>query len=230
MKKIIKKIINNLGYEISKKYENEKKKKNVFCTPYSILSNKQIIDLDALVQLSETIPGMITTESGKMLYTLCYLQEIKGDVVEIGSWQGRSTSFLARAVKESINGKLFAIDHFQGNIGKEQLYKVKNDDLSDLKSGFISNMKHLGLVDVINLLEMNSQEASNRIASNSIRFLFIDGDHTYNGVLKDIELFFPKLVNNAIVVFDDFSDNFPGLIIAVDNIIELKNIINVLTF
>ena len=42
-----------------------------------------VVDLEKLGQLSLTIPGMITPEAGKFLYTLCYMQDIPGDVVEI---------------------------------------------------------------------------------------------------------------------------------------------------
>jgi hypothetical protein len=136
---------------------------------------------------------MISPKSGQFLFAMCYMQELRGDVVEIGSWQGRSTSFLARAVKCSGNGTFYAVDHFKGNVGKENCYVVGKRDLSDLEANFLHNMKTLELVDSVNLLNMTNEQAEERLRDTRIRFLFIDGDHTKAGVEKDIGLFFQSL-------------------------------------
>ena len=80
------------------------------------------------------VPGMITDEAGQLLFIMAYSQQIDGDIVEIGSWQGKSTICLARAALLAGNGAVYAIDHFRGNKGKESYYKVNKDDLSDLKA------------------------------------------------------------------------------------------------
>ena len=61
------------------------------------------------------------------------------------------------------------------------------------------------------------------IKDKSVRFLFIDGDHTRPGVEKDLELFLPKLVDGAIIAFDDFSGAFPGVVEAVRELLEKNN-------
>lgn len=216
MKQFLKMIFNRFGFELVKL-----KKVTFSINPYCNHSNvnQKIIDIEALGDMSLSIPGMITPESGKFLYALCYLQELEGDVVEIGSWQGRSTSFLARAVKESKNGEFFAIDHFEGNLGKEDFYAV-DGSVNNLKANFQKNMSKFELSDFVNLLDMTNVKASKLINEKVIRFLFIDGDHTKKGVKKDIELFFPRLVKGSIVVFDDYFDGFPGLIEAVDEMMK----------
>lgn len=230
MKKTITKIINKLGYQITKL--PPLKDGNKTFDPFSklITSPHSVIDLESLESIALTIPGMISPQSGKMLFTLCYLQSMQGDVVEIGSWQGRSTSFLARAVEQSSNGKFYAIDHFRGNVGKEKHYIVKKDDLSDLKVGFLENIKSLGLEDAVNLLDMTNEKAVEKLNDITIRFLFIDGDHTFEGVKKDIELFFPMLTKGSIVVFDDFTEKFPGVVKAVNTLLNEKKISKKFTF
>jgi cephalosporin hydroxylase len=64
---------------------------------------------------------------------------------------------------------------------------------------------------------MNVQRRS--WSAKKVRFLFIDGDHTRAGVENDIRLFFPLLVEGAIVVFDDFTGDFPGLVDALDRLV-----------
>lgn len=177
-------------------------------------------DLSRLERIGGAVPGMIQRRSGAMLFTLCYFQQERGDVAEIGSWQGRSSTFLGNAVRLSGNGKFFAIDHFRGNVGKEAYYVIGANDLSDLEAGFCSNIERVGLQDHVNLLSMPNDQAAERIPDNSLRFLFIDGDHTKVGVEKDLRLFLPKLIEGAIVAFDDCSAGFPGVVEAISDLLE----------
>jgi len=229
IKTFIKRLISRTGYSISKIPEIE----NISnINPYSKLpKNKQdIVDLEKISAVASGIPGMINTSSGKLMYILCYFQLEKGDVVEIGSWQGRSSSFLARATTESKNGKFFAIDHFKGNVGKEHYYVVKENDLSDLKRGFIENMSKIDLANNINLMDMPNDVAVKYFSKKSIRFLFIDGDHTSEGVKKDIDLFFPLLVDGALIIFDDYSKRFPGLLHEIDELLSKNKYSRVMTY
>ena len=213
MKKLIRTFAHRLGYSI-----NRIPRVEATGNGYSPLSDShRVVDLERLAAFGLTVPGMITAESGKLLYTMCVLQGVRGSVVEIGSWQGRSTSFLARAVRESGNGPFYAIDHFRGNVGKERFYRVDAANLSDLRSNFERNMRRLGLWNELELLDMPNSEAAARI-SGPIRFLFIDGDHTRAGVEKDIELFFEKLAPGALVVFDDYELNSSGVVGAVNDL------------
>jgi predicted O-methyltransferase YrrM len=219
IKSCVKWAVGQLGYSISRRAPE--KLVDDALNPYSQLSrhSSKPVDLEVVTAIASTIPGMITPLSGRLMYVLCYFQDVLGDVVEVGSWQGRSASFLARATVESGNGSFFAIDHFKGNVGKEHYYVMGKEDLSDLKDGFISNMKTLGLDDHVTLLDMPNDTAARELEDRSIRFLFIDGDHTGEGVQKDIDLFFPLLADGALVVFDDYSSQFPGLIEAINNLL-----------
>lgn len=216
MKLTVKKLLRRFGYELTKPIAFD----GSFDPHCHLLDAENIVDLERLAQISLSIPGMVTPRSGQILYSLCAFQEAIGDVVEIGSWQGRSTSFLARAVSDSANGRFFAIDHFKGNVGKEASYVVGEQDLSDLKYNFLSNMKSLNLDSSVNLLDMTTVEAAREFRREQIRFLFVDGNHTYECVTQDIKLFFPLLSPSAIIVFDDFSNAFPGLLKAVGEMLQ----------
>lgn len=193
--------------------------------PHSALfRNRPVTDLDGLVARARGIPGMLSEESGRFLYGLCYAQQLEGDVVEVGSWQGYSTSFLARAVADSGRGRMYAVDHFGGNVGKERLYVVDKPDLSDLRLKFEGNMQQLGLGETVRLLPMPNYEAADHLRREAarIRFLFIDGDHSKEGVQRDVDLFFPFLMSGSIVVFDDCSPSAPGVIEVIDELFRRK--------
>ena len=66
--------------------------------------------------------------------------------------------------------------------------------------------------------------AVKHIEDHSVRFLFIDGDHTATGVSEDLELFRIKLKKKAIIAFDDYAPTFPGVIKIANNFIMTENI------
>ena len=180
-------------------------------TPISkLVPSHSILDLAILEDMGNVIPGMSNPSDLKILSALCFYQTQLGDVVEIGSWQGRSTIFLKYATDMSKNGKFFAIDNFKGNIGLEKDYVVDAIDLSDLKSNFLRNMLNAGIED-ISLIDEKSEEAVLSL-KKQVRFLFIDGDHSPEGVMRDVTLFYPYLVDSDIVVFDDFAAHVPGVL------------------
>jgi len=84
------------------------------------------------------------------------------------------------------------------------------------------HLARLGLDSVVRLLPVSSEEAAAQLRRESarIRFLFIDGDHSRQGVQRDVDLFFPLLRTGAIVVFDDCSPSAPGVIEVIDELLD----------
>ena len=182
-------------------------------------------DLRRISFIGQHIKGMTRSYAGELLFTLAYMQNLEGDVVEIGSFLGKSTFFLGNAVKLSGNGKLFAIDHFKGNKNKENLYKVNNDDLSDLEGIFRGNITRSELDDYVILINKSSRNASKEIKDNSVRLIFIDGDHSGEGVLNDISFYRKKLKKNATIIFDDYNPEvFPDLVDVVNEFVSKEKI------
>lgn len=75
---------------------------------------------------------------------------------------------------------------------REHTHRVYNQWILDEKSFFISNSSH-------------SSQAVGKLYNftNSIDFLFIDGDHTYPGVLTDWLLYAPLVKKGGIIAFHD---------------------------
>jgi cephalosporin hydroxylase len=46
----------------------------------------------------------------------------------------------------------------------------------------------------------------------AIRLLFIDGDHRYEAVKQDFELWSPHVAAGGCVVFDDATEHYPGVV------------------
>ena len=54
------------------------------------------------------------------------------------------------------------------------------------------------------MLRETSGEAATRFEPESLDFVFIDGDHSYEGVLKDCRTYYPLLKNGGIFCGHDY--------------------------
>jgi predicted O-methyltransferase YrrM len=55
------------------------------------------------------------------------------------------------------------------------------------------------------ILRGYSQDFVNSFEDESLDYIFIDGDHSYEGALRDCELFFSKIKNGGIFAGHDWS-------------------------
>jgi predicted O-methyltransferase YrrM len=168
--------------------------------------------VDLLHRVAAT-PGMITLRRAMYLYWLSYAGSVAGDVVEIGSWQGRSTIALAQGCRDSENGIVHAVDTFQGNPGNESMYVVGAADRSDLEPNFHRNIAAAGLTDRVQTYAMSSADAAARVAesTDSIRMMYIDGEHTYDAVKDELARYADLLSPGGLLTFDDYSARYPGV-------------------
>jgi predicted O-methyltransferase YrrM len=123
-----------------------------------------------------------------------------GIIVEIGCWEGKSTTALANAVYPQ---KLFAVDTWKGNYDENpnnisvHLAKERN-----VLEEFIKNSKELTRGNIIPF-QMDCFAFLNAIQI-PIKFCHIDACHDYKSVRTTIELLIPKLVSGGILCGDDF--------------------------
>lgn len=133
-------------------------------------------------------------DSAWLLYGLT--RSIKpGVCVEIGSARGKSACFVGTALKQNGGGKLYAIDpHTRTG--------WNDTDSVDTLPVLQRNLRAAGVADVVEIVQKTSQEAASSWKL-PIDLLFIDGDHSYDGVKRDWELFSPFVSQFGIVVFHD---------------------------
>jgi predicted O-methyltransferase YrrM len=124
------------------------------------------------------------------------------NVLEVGSWLGSSTRHLATLVPE--NGKVFAVDHWQGS--EEHLQMDVRDWLPTLYQQFLSNVIHAGLTDKIVPIRMTSLEAAKKLqeADLHIDLVYIDGAHDYISVYNDLCAWYPYIAEEGIMTGDDW--------------------------
>lgn len=172
--------------------------------------------LAEMVSRFAPIPGMIPLRRCVHLYLLAFANGVRGDIIEIGSWQGRSTAFLAQACADTDNGVVHAIDTFQGNPGSEHNYEI-DGSLRSLEASFRQNMERTGVGDRVVTHAKFSADAIEEVrsATRGVRMLFIDGEHTYEAVKSDLANYAELVAPGGLIVFDDYSPGFEGDVRAV---------------
>lgn len=89
--------------------------------------------------------------------------------------------------------------------------------------------QRLGKYPNYKFIEDFSINAANHFLDNSLDFVYIDGDHSYKGVMEDITTWLPKVKPGGIIAGDDYirSDRdkkYYDVINAVDDYVEQHNI------
>jgi cephalosporin hydroxylase len=129
--------------------------------------------------------------------------------VEIGSWRGQSSSFMAvEIINSGKDIKFDCVDTWRGSITEDEHQQdpgIINDTLYD---EFIANMKPVE--GHYTPIRMDSVKAAKLYADASLDFVFIDGDHTYEGVLADIKAWLPKVKKGGTIAGDDYGHVGPG--------------------
>src|SRR5580700_7636803 len=112
-------------------------------------------DLAAYLRLSETIPGWTRNKEADALAAMAYGLEGDAVIVEIGSFFGSSTVFLAGSRKLKGAGKVHCVDPFDGS---GDSYSVPHYDAIIMAFGarsprehFEGNLRTAGLSDWVEL-------------------------------------------------------------------------------
>jgi predicted O-methyltransferase YrrM len=119
-------------------------------------------------------------------------------VAEIGSWKGRSAISLALGLQASeAGGVVHAIDPVIRTLddppdGPDRRY-----------AEFLENLDRAGVSELVHPMRVTGHEARDDFHAGTIDVLFIDGDHSYSGVIQDIDDYIPKLTEDAVVGFND---------------------------
>ena len=146
----------------------------------------------------ETVDGWLSEGEARYLYALARQGPGKGAIVEIGSWKGKSTIFLAAGSMKASREKIHAIDHHKGGPDQEGLgYK----DI-DTQGEFRKNIRNAGVENHVVPVIMGSVEAIQNW-NEPIRLLWIDGNHDYEAVKNDFLLWEPYVIDGGVIAFHD---------------------------
>lgn len=121
----------------------------------------------------------------------------KSLIVEAGSYIGGSIVTLAAALLAR-GHTIWSAESFTGNLDNT----VDGWPLPTLKKYTQNTKTNLPFLN-INIAQLPGQFAASMFEDESIDFVFVDGDHSTEAVLRDIEIWLPKVKKGGILAGDD---------------------------
>lgn len=139
--------------------------------------------------------------------------EGEGEVLEIGSFHGKSTCYLAHGLKMRQEGVVYAVDHFQGS--PEHQAGMTHEEPALIEEGtlykqFMKNIESNDLTKYVHPIVANSVNASINW-KKPIRLLFIDGEHSYSETRRDFKIWSRHVVDEGYIALHDVNNHFPGV-------------------
>ena len=138
------------------------------------------------------------------------VNNIDGNIIEIGCWEGKSTIGLANTCYPNI---LICNDSWLGNVVESKTTGVKHIteiilENRDVYNIFVKNMdtftrKNYTIVKEDCLVWLKT-------FNEPVKFIHIDASHEYDSVAETIKLILPNMVKGGIICGDDFINSHIG--------------------
>lgn len=151
-----------------------------------------MISADEVAGIASGIDGWLSEAQGRALFAAAAGCSGRGAIVEIGSWKGRSTTWLAHGARTR-GLQVYAIDPHTGS---------REDPAARTYDAFIENVRQAGVLDSVHPLVMTSSEAAGSVRG-PVELLFVDGDHTRAGAMRDAGVWLPRVMVGGTAMFHD---------------------------
>lgn len=124
-------------------------------------------------------------------------------VVECGVWKGHSITYLAKLLAGKSDVALYAVDIWQDwDLHKDN--ERINKQIPYIYDIYNLNVRAAGVRNMIVDLRYKSWEAAETFQDNDLDMVFIDADHSYESVIKDIDAWLPKVKVGGILAGHDY--------------------------
>lgn len=133
-------------------------------------------------------------------------------IVEIGSYRGKSTCFLAAGAQAGNGATVYAIDLW--DLGRDKLLNTKT-----VFTEFQEQVASVGLTDYVVPMRGDSLTLA-QFWDNPIGLLWIDGAHDERSVRADYEAWSPFVAPGGWIAFHDYgTKSWPGVKAAVEGLV-----------
>lgn len=158
-------------------------------------------------------------------------------LVEVGSFWGKSAVYLAEAAKLADKGlRVYAVDPWSarpdnnpglfdpahGALGhiEPQVHAEHHDSLFETFAYFVERTRLSP--DPLRVMRMESLEAARMFDyPSAVHFVFLDGDHDYSYVIRELRAWAPVLLPGGFIAGHDWTDEFSGVIKAVTEYVHV---------
>jgi predicted O-methyltransferase YrrM len=161
-------------------------------------------------------PGFMPQDEARALYAAALAGAEFGNLVEIGTYQGKSAILLGAAARAG-GRMLLTVDHHRGSEEHQPGWEYHDPGLVDPAVGLIDTLQPArralalaGVEDAVVLVVGRSAEVA-RLWAGSAGFVFIDGGHTDEAAQADYAGWAPKLASGGLLAIHDvFPDPADG--------------------
>ena len=161
------------------------------------------VGLDATLHDISGVNGWLSDAQAQRLWTRAAALTPPASIVEIGSFQGRSTIVLARAAADGVT--IVAIDPHAGNDRGPQEFEGYEAEAANDNAVFNENLRTAGVADRVRHVRAFSDAAHGDVEGD-IDLLYIDGAHRYRPALGDIRQWGARVApGGTMLIHDSFS-------------------------
>lgn len=134
------------------------------------------------------------------------LREKKLDILEVGSFEGASATWILDNLMSHTDSTMTVIDTFEGGMEHQEQDQAHQYDLASLEDRFRSNVTKCEHVNKLRVMKATSDDALLDLRREGARFdfIYIDASHVAIDVLHDAVICWRMLNINGTMVFDDF--------------------------
>ena len=157
------------------------------------ITGKMVID--ELVK-SELVKSEFKFDNREKLGELLNKLKLTNKGVEIGTFKGE----FSKKILEDWSGKLYMVDVWRqlddyDDMSNNKYYQTAFNDASN-------NIK--GFEDRAFMMRMDSSSASELFTDETLDFVYIDANHTYDYVKEDIKNWYPKVKSGGLIMGHDY--------------------------
>jgi MMP 1-O-methyltransferase len=169
-----------------------------------------------LICAAEAAPGFMPAAEGLALFDAAAGYAARGPVLEIGSFCGKSTIYLAAAAS-AVGQVVVTVDHHRGSEEHQPGWEYHDPDLVDPVTGRLDTLPTLratlaaaGLEEHVVVVVGRSVEVA-RLWGTQLGLVFIDGGHTEQAAVSDYEGWAPWVaLGGALAIHDVFPNPADG--------------------
>lgn len=159
--------------------------------------------VDEALAATDEVDGWMSEDQGRRLYAAAARVRPGGQIVEIGSFRGRSTIVLASAAPDDV--VVVAIDPHAGNDRGPQEIEGYADEAATDHDIFRANLAAAGVADRVRHVRAFSDDAHAEVEGD-VDVLYVDGAHRYAPARTDIRDWGRRVpVGGTMLIHDSFS-------------------------
>jgi hypothetical protein len=194
IKKLAKKIIGSLGFELCRFTDAEKKMAEEFDWDLKLFTYK-----DFQVARGIAYSGLMTVDEARFLSTLVQRTFEEDPIIEIGTLFGFSTMVLT--INKNKVQKLITVDNYSWN--PHAISPVTH------KLSTTSRLQDASLNHNVEVLSMSKNDFYDKYSGPAPGLFFCDANHEYESTLEDLR--WARQVGAKIICGHDYKSKFPGV-------------------